>query len=381
MSEPGGSGTGRAGGEGPGGLAGGLPAGPEGGPGSGPGAGPGSGPEGGPPAGPAGGLPAGATALGLLLDGRRRPFRAGRAPAGAAAGGAAGFGGERAQAERWEGAAAPPAGAGFTARPIAGLAPAAGARTWQAPGSSRAPVVDAAAADVSRDEPDLSPSPGRGEPQEPAAAGGPGGDAEARLAQARADGFAAGLLAGRQQAEAALGATMGEVAALARALAQARRVDPEALVEPLVEALMACLAAVLEEEPALARASLGPRVAGALARVGEAARPAALMLNPRDMAWARARLAAVLADEGVALAADAAIPPGGFRLRAGAATVEDRIDERLGRLAAEARASLSESLVGAAGTGPPPDEAADAPGDTPAAGASPAASDDARRAA
>jgi flagellar assembly protein FliH len=289
---------------------------------------------------------AGARALGLLLDGRRRPFQAGRAPAGVAAGRS----GEDA-----------PAGAGFTARPLAGLPLVDPGRAWQPsaqPGSPGAPgATTAPAAPAAQRREGLPPGAddGPGDPLVAEAAAGSGGEAEARLSQARADGFAAGLVAGRQQAEAALGASLEEVAALARALAQARRVDPEALVEPLVEALMTCLAAVLEDEPALVRASLGPRVAAALARVGEAARPAALLLNPRDMAWARARLAAALADDGVALAADPAIPPGGFRLRAGAATVEDRIDERLGRLAAEARADLSEALVAAAGDpGSPP---------------------------
>jgi flagellar biosynthesis/type III secretory pathway protein FliH len=135
---------------------------------------------------------------------------------------------------------------------------------------------------------------------------------------------------------------------------------------------MATLAAVLEEAPQLARESLRPRALGALARLAETARPGALLLNPRDMAWARARLAAPLADDGVALCADASVAAGGFRLRAGPATIEDAIEERLDRLAPEARALLSAAVIDAASAGPvaerpdlddrPDPDEADAPG-------------------
>jgi flagellar biosynthesis/type III secretory pathway protein FliH len=239
----------------------------------------------------------------------------------------------------------------FVARPVAGVTPVS-SRTFTSAPRVQTPWHHCAAsiADEQNEGTEAAAEPDARDRQaditsEKTAADFATDHAAVDEARARADGFAAGLEAGRRQAEAQYGATLDEIANLARSLIAARAIDPDALIEPLLDALMATLAAILEENPRLARDSLRPRALGALARVGEAARPGALLLNPSDMGWARAQIAASLADEGVALVADDSVAPGGFRLRAGPATVEDVLSDRLDRLAPEARALLSAAVA------------------------------------
>lgn len=158
--------------------------------------------------------------------------------------------------------------------------------------------------------------------------------ADAALATARADGFAAGLAEGQRRAEAALGGGLADLERLASGLLAAQAVDADALEAPLAAAALALAQALLEAEPALALDTLEPRIARAARLLAAETAPARLDLNPSDAAFARATLAPMLEAAAMTLGEDATLARGDLRLTRGRAAVEDRIAERLERLAA-----------------------------------------------
>ena len=148
-------------------------------------------------------------------------------------------------------------------------------------------------------------------------------DLDTLRADAMAQGFAAGLEAGRREAA-------PEREALHRLASNLERLRPEP-----TQGLGAMIAATVERllhegvgEVPVDLDTLVARATAAAAMIGEETRPAVLKLNPDDLA----RLAGI--DLPVAAEADATLAPGALRLETGAGSIEDGPAVRLDRLKA-----------------------------------------------
>ncbi len=146
-------------------------------------------------------------------------------------------------------------------------------------------------------------------------------DIEAIRAEAMAQGFAAGIEAGRREAD-------PERAALRTLAAGLEHLRPEptqglgAMIAATVERLLHDVVGQVDVDldTLLARAN------AAAAMIGEETRPSVLKLNPDDLK----HLAGV--DLPVAAAPDATLAPGSLRLETGAGSIEDGPAVRLDRL-------------------------------------------------
>lgn len=146
-------------------------------------------------------------------------------------------------------------------------------------------------------------------------------DIEAIRAEAMAQGFAAGIEAGRREAD-------KEREALHRLASGLEHLRPEpaqglgamiaATVERLLKDVVGTVAVDLD--------TLVARATAAAAMIGEETRPSILKLNPDDLQ----RLAGV--DLPVAAAPDATLAPGSLRLETSAGSIEDGPAVRLDRL-------------------------------------------------
>ncbi len=152
-------------------------------------------------------------------------------------------------------------------------------------------------------------------PEEPAI------DIEAIRAEAMAQGFSAGIEAGRREAD----KERASLQRLASALDHLRPEPPQGLgamiaatVERLLHEVVGAVPVDLE--------TLVARATAAAAMIGEETRPTVLKLNPDDLQ----RLAGV--DLPVRAEADAALAPGSLRLETGAGSIEDGPAVRLDRL-------------------------------------------------
>lgn len=152
---------------------------------------------------------------------------------------------------------------------------------------------------------------------------------DAALASARADGFAAGVDEGERHAHAAHGIALDELRTLSAALADARAFDPAELAGELATTIVALLAALLEEEPALATLGLETRIERALVLLAARSTPATLWLAPADAA----ALAPTLARADLSIVPDPTLAHGALRVTTRESRVDDSIAERLARLA------------------------------------------------
>ena len=146
-------------------------------------------------------------------------------------------------------------------------------------------------------------------------------DIEAIRGEAMAQGFAAGIEAGRRESD-------GEREALRALAAGLEHLRPEP-----TQGLGAMIAATVERllhevvgEVAVDLDTLLARATAAAAMIGEETRPSILKLNPDDLA----RLAGI--ELPIAAQADATLTPGSLRLETGAGSIEDGPAVRLDRL-------------------------------------------------
>ncbi len=146
-------------------------------------------------------------------------------------------------------------------------------------------------------------------------------DVEAIRAEAMAQGFAAGIEAGRREADPEREA----LRALATALEHLRPEPTQglgAMIAATVERLLHEVVGQVDVD----LDTLVARAQVAAAMIGEETRPSVLKLNPADLA----RLAGVALP--VTAEADASLAPGSLRLETGAGSIEDGPAVRLDRL-------------------------------------------------
>lgn len=148
-------------------------------------------------------------------------------------------------------------------------------------------------------------------------------DVDAIRAEAMAQGFAAGIEAGRREAD-------PEREALRKLALGLELLRPEptqglgAMIAATVERLLAEVVGKVEVDLDM----LVERAQAAATMIGEETRPSVLKLNPDDLK----RLAGV--DLPVAAEADATLAPGSLRLETGSGSIEDGPSVRLDRLKA-----------------------------------------------
>ena len=146
-------------------------------------------------------------------------------------------------------------------------------------------------------------------------------DVEAIRAEAMAQGFAAGIEAGRREADAERSA-LRELAANLEGL----KAEPTLGLGMMIAATVERLLHQVVGEVDVCRETLMDRAQAAAALIGDETRPAVLKLNPADLA----RLDG--AELPVAAEADATLSPGELRLETANGSIEDSPGLRLERL-------------------------------------------------
>jgi flagellar assembly protein FliH len=148
-------------------------------------------------------------------------------------------------------------------------------------------------------------------------------DLDAVQARSFADGYAAGIEAGRREADVA----RAEIKALAEAL-QALRPEPTQALGALIAATVERLVGEVVGKTPVDRETLLLRAQAAAALIGDETRPAVLKLHPDD--------AALIDDAAlpVAIEADATLAQGALRLETLSGWIEDSPALRLDRLRA-----------------------------------------------
>jgi flagellar assembly protein FliH len=153
------------------------------------------------------------------------------------------------------------------------------------------------------------------EPEEPAI------DIDAIRAEAMAQGFTAGIEAGRREADTERDALRTLAAGLDHL-----RPEPTQGLGAMIAATVERLLHEVVGEVAVDLDTLVARATAAAAMIGEETRPSILKLNPEDLK----RLAGV--DLPVAAVPDATLAPGSLRLETSAGSIEDGPAVRLDRL-------------------------------------------------
>jgi len=152
-------------------------------------------------------------------------------------------------------------------------------------------------------------------PEEPAI------DIDAIRAEAMAQGFAAGIEAGRREAD-----TEREALRTLAAGLDHLRPEPKQGLGAMIAATVERLLKDVVGEVSVDLDTLVARATAAAAMIGEETRPSILKLNPQDLK----RLAGV--ELPVAAAPDATLAPGSLRLETSAGSIEDGPAVRLDRL-------------------------------------------------
>jgi flagellar assembly protein FliH len=149
----------------------------------------------------------------------------------------------------------------------------------------------------------------------------PAVDIDVIRAEAMAQGYAAGIAAGREEAEAERVA----IKTLASSL-EVLRPEPTQALGALIAATVERLVGEVVGEVEIDRDTLMLRAQAAAALIGDETRPAVLKLNPDDVAYLDG------AALPVAIEADASISPGNLRLETVSGWIEDGLAVRLERL-------------------------------------------------
>lgn len=146
-------------------------------------------------------------------------------------------------------------------------------------------------------------------------------DIDVIRAQAMAQGYAAGIAAGREEAEAERIA----IKTLASGL-EVLRPEPTQALGALIAATVERLVGEVVGQVEIDRDTLMLRAQAAAALIGDETRPAVLKLNPDDVAYLDG------AALPVAIEADAGVSPGNLRLETVSGWIEDGLAVRLERL-------------------------------------------------